>query len=113
MIEDDEEKARSNAAESLGRPVFVTSALFVGFGLCLILVLTLGLMASKLLVAFLVDGQPLRFALMAAVPFLMLVGLYLQVDTVQPECVRNANKSIIVRSPYLPVSFLCWARSEG
>lgn len=67
------------APESLERPVYVTSAVFVGLGILLVIVLAFGLATAKLVVETMVDKQVIRFALAAALPFLMLVGLYLSV----------------------------------
>jgi hypothetical protein len=74
----DEEKEVPNPdPESLERPVYATSALFVGLGVMLVIVLAFGLATAQLLVESMVDQQMIRFALAAALPFLMLVGLFL------------------------------------
>ncbi|TKA62651.1 hypothetical protein B0A49_06523 [Cryomyces minteri] len=71
----DEEKG-SSRGESLARPLVFTSAVFVGLGLCLIVVLLCGFATSHLIFEALTDGNYIRMALLAAVPFLMLFGLF-------------------------------------
>lgn len=75
VFDEDEEKCVP-APESLKRPVYVTSAVLAGLTMCLLIVLAFGLMTSKLLVETLTDRWMLRFALTAALPFLILVGLF-------------------------------------
>jgi hypothetical protein len=62
--------------ESLARPVLFTSAVFVGCGLCLVIVLLCGFATSKLLVESLIDGKWLRMALCATIPLLIMVALF-------------------------------------
>lgn len=73
---DDDEERGAPAPESLERPVYVTSAVFAGLAMCLLIVLAFGLMTSKLLVETLTDASVIRFALVAALPLLILVGLF-------------------------------------
>lgn len=80
----DEEKAKFSP-ESLERPVYVTSALFAGLAVLLVIVLAFGLATAKLVVETMVDGQMIRFALVAAIPFLIMVGLYLYVFDIGHE----------------------------
>jgi hypothetical protein len=72
----DEEKGPP-LPESLARPVQLTSSIFVGLGVCLVIVLAFGFATSKLVIESMVDGKLMRMALVAALPLLMLVGLYL------------------------------------
>jgi len=60
--------------ESLERPVYLTSAFFVGIGMCLIIVLLLGFATSKLIVEALTDGKWARLGFIAVTPLLLLVG---------------------------------------
>jgi hypothetical protein len=62
--------------ESFDRPVYLTSAVFVGMGMCLVIVLLLGFATSKLVVEALTDGNWARLAFVALVPMLALVGLF-------------------------------------
>jgi hypothetical protein len=62
--------------ESLERPVYLTSAFFVGIGMCLIIVLLLGFATSKLIVEALTDGKWARLGFIAVTPLLLLVGLF-------------------------------------
>ncbi|KAF2432593.1 hypothetical protein EJ08DRAFT_123024 [Tothia fuscella] len=75
MFDGDEEKGEP-APESLDRPVYVTSSIFAGLGICLVIVLAFGFAASKLVTETMVDGGMIRLALAAAIPFLMIVGLF-------------------------------------
>jgi hypothetical protein len=75
-IDNEDTEKGASGPESLERPVYVTSAVFAGLGICLLIVLAFGLMTSKLLVETLTDGLKVRFALAAALPFLVLVGLF-------------------------------------
>ena len=69
----DEEKG---SPESLGRPINLTSAFFVGLGVCLIIVLLLGAATSNLILESLTDGNWIRLAFVALIPLLTLVGLF-------------------------------------
>jgi hypothetical protein len=75
---DDKEKGVP-AAESLQRPVKFVSAVFVGLGMCLVIVLLLGFTMSNLIVECLMDGQWIRMAFVALIPLLMLVGLFFMI----------------------------------
>jgi hypothetical protein len=70
----DEEAAKR--VDSLDRPVALTSSIFVGLGVFLIIVLLLGFNTSNLLFECLVDGTWLRMAFMAIVPFFMLLSSF-------------------------------------
>lgn len=72
--------------ESLDRPVYLTSAVFVGMGMCLIIVLLLGLATSQLLVESLTDGKWSRMGLIAFLPFLLLVGLFFAIVITTDLC---------------------------
>jgi hypothetical protein len=92
----DEEKAKFSP-ESLERPVYVTSALFAGLAVLLVIILAFGLATAKLVVETMVDGQMVRFALAAALPFLIMVGLYLYVvDTVCSSSVLPLIHAIVL-----------------
>lgn len=68
-------ESHKDSRESLERPLVLTSAFFVGLGLCLLVVL-LGLSVSKVSYEYAIDKNPMRFALLAATPFLGLFGLF-------------------------------------
>ncbi|EGD98509.1 hypothetical protein TESG_05881 [Trichophyton tonsurans CBS 112818] len=70
----DEEAAKP--IESLDRPLALTSSIFVGLGMCLIVVLLVGFGVSNLLLQSLVDGSWLRFALVASLPIFMLFSVF-------------------------------------
>jgi hypothetical protein len=61
--------------ESLERPLVFISAIFVGLAMCLMIILLLGFGASALLYESLMDGNWIRMALLATVPFFGLFGL--------------------------------------
>ena len=71
----DEEKGMLDP-ESLARPINLTSAFFVGLGMCLIIFLLLGLATSNLILETLTDGNWMRLAFIAVIPLLLLVGLF-------------------------------------
>jgi len=73
--EGDEEKF-IQAPESLARPVYFVSAVFVGLGMCLVIILLFGFATSKLIVECMIDGQWIRMAFIATVPLLLLVALF-------------------------------------
>ncbi|KAK2834852.1 hypothetical protein FQN49_006849 [Arthroderma sp. PD_2] len=70
----DEEAAKP--IESLDRPLALTSSIFVGLGMCLIVVLLMGFGVSNLLLQSLVDGTWTRFALVASLPIFMLFSVF-------------------------------------
>lgn len=86
----DEEKVGPPRPESLDRPVFVTSAFYVGLALCLAIILIFGLGVSVLLTEYLWDGDLTRFALLAVSPFLLLMGLFTvsQMSSSACRCLR-------------------------
>ncbi|KAF2430582.1 hypothetical protein EJ08DRAFT_238409 [Tothia fuscella] len=77
--EERDEEMGVDGKESLARPVLYVSAVFVGLGMCLVIVLLLGFAVSKLLVECLVDGKWLRMVLVVTVPLLMAVALFFAV----------------------------------
>ena len=79
VLGDGEGEKASDRPESLARPVNFVSAVFVGMGMCLVVVLLFGFATSQLIVECLIDGTWTRMAFVAAAPFLMLVGLFLYV----------------------------------
>jgi hypothetical protein len=103
----DEEKAKFSP-ESLERPVYVTSALFAGLAVLLVIVLAFGLATAKLVVETMVDGQMVRFALAAALPFLIMVGLYLYVVAI----VRNSSVISLMHTIVRSQSSLTYFRSS-
>ena len=66
---------QKDSREFLERPLVLTSAFFVGLGLCLLVVL-LGLSVSNVSYEYAIDKNPTRFALLAATPFLGLFGVF-------------------------------------
>lgn len=62
--------------ESLDRPLALTSSIFVGLGMCLIIVLLLGFGVSNLLLQVLIDGNWTRLALVATIPIFMLFSIF-------------------------------------
>ena len=82
----DEELLKPSGSESLDRPVFVTSAFYVGLALCLAIILIFGLGASVLIAEYLWDGDATRFALLAVSPFLLLMGLFTVSKTTFGNC---------------------------
>ncbi|KAK2740535.1 hypothetical protein FQN57_006038 [Myotisia sp. PD_48] len=72
--QDDEEAA--NPAESLDRPIALTSSIYVGLGMCLIVILLFGFGISNLILQVLVDGNYMRMALAATIPIFMLFSLF-------------------------------------
>ncbi|KAH7033405.1 glycosyl transferase family group 2-domain-containing protein [Microdochium trichocladiopsis] len=71
----DEEKGHTGA-ESLQRPVVVTSTLYVGLGVAALTIILVGSSVSEMVAASLVDGNYMRFALIAAMPFIMSLALF-------------------------------------
>ncbi|KAF2456164.1 glycosyl transferase family group 2-domain-containing protein [Lineolata rhizophorae] len=61
--------------ESLGRPLVFTSAILVGLAVLLVFC-ALGLAARSLVFQSVVDGQWMRMALLAAQPFIAMLGLF-------------------------------------
>ena len=59
----DVEALSKPALESMDRPLIFVSAIFVGMGVCLIMVLLLGFGVSELIQQSLVDGNWIRLAL--------------------------------------------------
>jgi hypothetical protein len=79
ILEDLDEGESMKSPESLDRAVQLTSAFFVGLGICLIIVLLLGFATSHLIVESLTDGNWTRMAFVAFLPFLLLVGLFFSI----------------------------------
>lgn len=71
----DEEKGHTGA-ESLQRPVVVTSTLYVALGLAALIIVLIGMTLSELIASTLVDGNYMRLALLAALPFIMALTLF-------------------------------------
>lgn len=71
----DDEKAFA-APESLARPINLTSAVFVGMGMCLIVTLLFGFATKNIILEFLTDGAAMRLVFIAIIPLLMLVGMF-------------------------------------
>ncbi|THC88545.1 hypothetical protein EYZ11_012006 [Aspergillus tanneri] len=63
-------------AESLDRPLALTSAIFVGLAMCLMIVLLLGFGISNLVFQTLIDGGFIRMALIITVPFFLLLSMF-------------------------------------
>ncbi|EEP77315.1 conserved hypothetical protein [Uncinocarpus reesii 1704] len=62
--------------ESLDRPLALTSSIFVGLAMCLIIVLLLGFGVSNLLLQVFIDGNYIRLALAATIPIFMLFSIF-------------------------------------
>lgn len=62
--------------ESVNRPVMLHSAVFVGMGVCLAIVLVYGFSVGELVAESFMDSSYTRLALLAACPFLMCAGLF-------------------------------------
>ena len=71
----DDLEAMTPPKESLDRPSYFLSAVFVGCAMALITILLLGFGGSALLYQCLVDGNWMRMALLATTPFFGLFGL--------------------------------------
>ncbi|KAJ1329598.1 glycosyl transferase-like protein [Microdochium nivale] len=71
----DEEKGHTGA-ESLQRPVVITSTLYVSLGVAALTIVLIGSALSEIISASLVDGNYMRFALLAAIPFIMSLALF-------------------------------------
>lgn len=65
--------------ESLERPLAVTSAIFVGMAVMLLVILLLGFGISNLLLQFTVDGNAMRFALTATIPLFLLFSIFFMI----------------------------------
>ncbi|POS69221.1 hypothetical protein DHEL01_v212385 [Diaporthe helianthi] len=74
--EEEEEKESRERPESVNRPFMLHSAVFVGLGVCLAIVLVYGFSIGELVSQSMMDGQYIRLALVAACPFLMFAGLF-------------------------------------
>ncbi|KAF2454646.1 glycosyl transferase family group 2-domain-containing protein [Lineolata rhizophorae] len=72
----EDEESGNVPGESLSRPLILTSSVFVGLGVMLIIFLLLGLSASDMLFEAFIDGDWTRMALLATVPFIFLLGLF-------------------------------------
>lgn len=70
----DEEAAKP--AESLDRPLALTSAVYVGLAMCLVIVLLLGFGVSNLLLQAFVEKSWVRLALAATIPVFMLFSVF-------------------------------------
>jgi hypothetical protein len=62
--------------ESLDRPVALTSSIFVGLAMMLIVVLLLGIDISNLLLESFTDGDKIRFALVAVLPIFFILSAF-------------------------------------
>jgi hypothetical protein len=65
--------------ESLERPLVLTSAIFVGMAVMLLVILLVGLGISDLLLEYLVDGRATRFALVATIPIFALFSIFFMI----------------------------------
>lgn len=64
------------AIESINRPIMLHSAIFVGLGICLALVLVYGLSVGQLVSECLLDQNYARLSLIAVCPFLLFAGMF-------------------------------------
>lgn len=62
--------------ESVNRPVLIHSAIFVGCGVCLAIVLVYGFSIGQLVSECFLDGNYTRLALIAVCPLLMCAGMF-------------------------------------
>lgn len=62
--------------ESIHRPVVLHSAVFIGLGVCLAIVLVYGFSVGQLVSEALLDGSYARLALVAACPLLICAGMF-------------------------------------
>lgn len=62
--------------ESVNRPVVLHSAVFIGLGVCLAIVLVYGFSVGQLVSEALLDGSYTRLALIAACPLLICAGMF-------------------------------------
>lgn len=62
--------------ESLNRPLVLTSSIYVGLGMCLIIILELGFGVSSVIYEILTDGNYIRAALFVTLPIMMVVSLF-------------------------------------
>lgn len=65
--------------ESLDRPVALTSAIYVGIALGMIVFLLFGIGASKVLYETLVDGKYIRFALFFTIPLFLFFSVFFMI----------------------------------
>lgn len=80
-VSDDEDEINANGEaaehiESINRPVMLHSALFVGMGVCLAIILVYGFSVGQLVSESFLDGSYIRLALIAACPLLMCAGMF-------------------------------------
>lgn len=72
----DLDKEAGKPAEPLDRPRTLTSSIFVGMGLCLMIVLVVGNGVSNLVFEIRTDGNYIRAALVASMPIFLLFSLF-------------------------------------
>lgn len=70
------DRSGPDVPESVNRPVMLHSAIFVGLGVCLAIVLVYGFSVGQLVSEALLDGNFIRLALIAACPLLMCAGMF-------------------------------------
>lgn len=70
------DKEAGKPAESLDRPHRLTSSIFVGMGLCLMIVLVVGTGVSNIVFQIRTDGNYIRAALVASMPIFLLFSLF-------------------------------------
>lgn len=74
--DEDQDQEAAEHAESVNRPVMLHSAIFVGMGVCLAIILVYGFSVGQLVSECFMDGKYIRLALIVACPFLMCAGLF-------------------------------------
>lgn len=62
--------------DSLDRPLALTSSIYVGLGMCLLIILELGLGVSSVIYEILTDGNYVHAALFVTLPIIMVVSLF-------------------------------------
>lgn len=65
--------------DSLDRPIALTSAIYVGVALCMIIFLLVGIGVSKVLYEILVDGEYTRLALLATIPVFLFFSIFFMI----------------------------------
>ncbi|KAF2668730.1 hypothetical protein BT63DRAFT_471822 [Microthyrium microscopicum] len=75
-LEESDEEAATASQESLSRPLVFTSSINTGMGMFLILVLILGLGVSSLVFESMMDGNYIRYALIATIPLFIIFSMF-------------------------------------
>lgn len=82
MIHDANSDFSEESLESIGsldRPLALTSAVYVGVALCLIVFLLAGVGVSKVVYELLVDGQRMRLVLLLTIPVFLFFSIFFMI----------------------------------